>query len=159
MNLTSKTGLMALFWDKPVLSLVKTYNDWFKDGQGIEDLEKVLNQPKKNKNNILYWYLTHYIIFEKDFYKEDFLYNYLKEKFEEYKNEGITFEFFNKVNDIDDITKYTINFIKDYYVNIRKEKLKKCIENIKQIFVKSLKKIKFLVYAIIKISKIYVRII
>ncbi|MBR1908003.1 hypothetical protein IJ818_03605 [bacterium] len=150
---------MALFWDKPVLSLVKTYNDWFKDGQGIEDLEKVLNQPKKNKNNILYWYLTHYIIFEKDFYKEDFLYNYLKEKFEEYKNEGITFEFFNKVNDIDDITKYTINFIKDYYVNIRKEKLKKCIENIKQIFVKSLKKIKFLVYAIIKISKIYVRII
>ena len=139
LNFTSKTGLMALFWDKPVLSLTKTYNDWFKDGQGIEELEKVLKQPKKNKNNILYWYLTHYILFEKDFYKKDFLYNYLKEKLEKYRKDGITFEFFNKVNDIEDISEYTINTIKQYYYS--KSILKQIVEYLKNVYEKIKNKI------------------
>lgn len=124
LNFPSKTGYMALFWDKPVLSLAKTYNDWFKDGQGIEELKKVLNQPKKNKNNILYWYLTHYILFEKDFYKKDFLYNYLQEKLEKYRKNGITFEFFGKINNIEEISKYTVNFLKQYYDRKNNNKIK-----------------------------------
>jgi len=135
LNFPSKTGYMALFWDKPVLSLAKTYNDWFKDGQGIEDLEKVLKQPKKNKNNILYWYLTHYILFEKDFYKENFLYDYLQYKLEKYRKEGITFEFFNKVNDIEDISKYTIKCLQRYYYSI--SKYKAFIDYLKNLLIKN----------------------
>lgn len=163
LNLTSNTGLFALLYNKPVLSLVKTYNDWFKDGQGIEELEKVLNQPKKNKNNILYWYLTHYILFEKDFYKEDFLYNYLKEKLEKYRKDGINFEYFNKINDIDDITEYTMDTVKGYYKNIEQEKikmyilkLKRHITQLKQYFMQKIVCVKLLLTAIIKIMRLYI---
>lgn len=107
-NITSKTAFFALLWNKPVLSLAKEYNDWFKDGQGIEDLEKVLSKPVIEKNNILYWYLTHYVLFEQDFYKKDFLFNYMKDKIRKYRTEGITFDFFDEINDMNKVIDYII---------------------------------------------------
>ena len=159
----SKVNTMALLYDKPVISLAKTYNDWLKDGQGIEDLEKILTQPKKDKNNILYWYLTHYIIFEKDFYKENFLYDYLRNKLEKYRKDGINFEFFDKINDIDDITKYTIDTVKEYYKKIEQEKrevyilkMKHYITQLKQYFMQKIMCIKSLLSAIIRIMRLYI---
>ena len=107
-NITSKTALMGLIWDKPVLSLAKRYNLWFQDGQGMADLKKVLKKTGKNKDNRLYWYFTHYVLFENDLYKKDFLWNFLNNCLEKYKNKGITFDFYDKMNTLDRIFEYMI---------------------------------------------------
>jgi hypothetical protein len=101
-NTTSKTALLGMLWDKPVLSLAKTTNELIKDGQGIEELNKVLNTPYKNKNNIIYWYFTH----------DNYMYEYFCQKLDYYKKNGIDFNYFNKINDFDEISKKIINHIK-----------------------------------------------
>ena len=116
-NITSKTAFMAMLWDKPVISLAKQFNNWYKDGQGMEDLENVLNNPYKNKNNILYWYFTRYVTFEQDFSKDSFLQNYLDTKLEKYRKNDITFEFFEEINSFDKVFDYIMNPVLQYYEN------------------------------------------
>ena len=122
-NITSKTAFMAMLWDKPVLSLSKQFNNWFKDAQGLDELEKVLNTPVKNKNNILFWYFTRYVTFEQDFSKENFLYHFLETKLEKYRKNGITFEFFEEINSIDKVFDYIILPVIDYYENEKKREI------------------------------------
>ena len=116
-NITSKTSLFALLWDKPVLSLANVNNDFIKDGQGMNDLEKVLSLGSIEKNGLLYWYLTHYILFEQDFYKEEFLYNYFSNKIEKLKNDGINFDFYEKVNSMEDVQRHTTGGLLLNYCN------------------------------------------
>lgn len=116
-NTISKTGLTAVLWDKPIISMAKGYNDWIKDMDRLDDqnrLTEVLNMGKSVKNNVLCWYFETYAIFEKDFYKKDFLWDYLNTKLEKYRKNGITFEYFEKINDLNDIFLYIINYVKKY---------------------------------------------
>ena len=114
-NLTSKTGLMAMLWDKPILSLAKISNELIKDGQGVEDLEKVLNTPYKNKNNIIYWYFTRYLLLEPDFNRQDYMYEYLMKKLKYYKEHGIDFGYFDEVNNFEEASETIVNHLKIYY--------------------------------------------
>ena len=113
-NEYSKTGITALLYDKPVISLADPSNDLIKDGN-IEDLEKVLSAPVRNKDNILYWCFTHYVVFQKDFEKENFLRNFLKTKLEKFRDHGIGFDFYEQINDFDDVTNYVLDCVKNYY--------------------------------------------
>ena len=113
-NEYSKTGITALLYDKPVISLADPSNDLIKDGN-IEDLEKVLSAPVRNKDNILYWYFTHYVVFQKDFEKENFLRNFLKTKLEKFRDHGIGFDFYEQINDFDDVANYVLDCVKNYY--------------------------------------------
>jgi len=115
LNTTSKTALMAMLWDKPILSLAKTANELIKDGQGIEDLEKILYTPYKNKNNIIYWYFTHYILLEPDYTKQDYMFYYLEEKLKYFREHGIDFEYYNKINSMKEVSDKIINYVKEYY--------------------------------------------
>lgn len=108
LNLTSKTGFMAMIWDIPVLSLAKTYNKWYQDADDIKELPQLLSQPVKNKNNVLYWYFTRYVLFEQDILKEDFLWNFFTDKLNAFKKEGITFNFYNEINDIKKVSNYIL---------------------------------------------------
>lgn len=122
-NITSKTAFMAMLWDKPVLSLSKQFNNWFKDVQGLDDIDEVLYTPYKNKNNILYWYFTRYVTFEQDFPKENFLYNYLETKLEKYRKNDIKFEFFEEINSIDKVFDFLIQPVINYYENEKKKEI------------------------------------
>lgn len=130
-NITSKTAFMALIWNKPVLSLSKTYNKWYQDGLGMEDINKVFNISYKNKNNILYWYLTRYVMFEQDFYKKNFIYDYLNNKLNKYRKDGINFEFFEEINSVDKIFDYIIKSIIEYYDTQKRNNIERTEEALK----------------------------
>lgn len=135
LNLTSKTGYLAMLWDKPIISLTKVFNNLIKDGQGLEDLEKVLNTPIRNKNNILYWYLTHYVVTESNVFTPNFLYNYLEEKIEKYRASGITFDYYNQINDIETIEKTVcLNVSNNYKNNSKRNNLMRFINLFKKIY-------------------------
>ena len=53
-NLNSVKGMFAMFWDKYIISKATGYNDWFKDKQGLYNIESMFRKPIRNKNNILY---------------------------------------------------------------------------------------------------------
>lgn len=114
LNITSKTGFMAMLWNKPVISLAKQYNRWYQDGDSIKDLERVLQQKYNRKNNVLYYYFTRYVLFLEDIEKRDFMDSYFEKLIEEYRSNGVTFGFYHQVNDIDKIFDYVINRLIQY---------------------------------------------
>ena len=114
LNLYSKTGITGLLYDKPIIDLTYSSNTLIKDGN-LADLERVLSGSVQNKDNILYWYFTHYITFPRDYGKEKFLWNFLNTKLEKFRNHGIKFDFFEQVNDFDDVADYVLNSVKDFY--------------------------------------------
>ena len=103
-NVCSSLVLKALLADVKIFSLGKKYNIWCQDFSDIDNIEEKLRQPNKNKNNILYWYLTHYDIPTKYIKKEGFLYNYLN-KIIDLPN-TIDFNYFSEIISINDVIKY-----------------------------------------------------
>lgn len=109
------TGINSIFWDKKIISLSTTYNDWICDKKDLTNLEEFLAQPKKNKNNLIFWYLTHYPLFVRKFTDGKWLFNYFSNKLKKFNEEGITFEYFEPIEDIEDLTKYILNHITKFY--------------------------------------------
>ena len=120
LNITSKTGFMAMLWDKPVISLAAQYNKWYQDGYGVKDFERVLNMPYKNKNNVLYWYFTRYVLFYEDFNSDGFLYNFLTGILAQYRKNGIDFNFYQQINDFNKIFDYVLQYVITMYTNEKK---------------------------------------
>ena len=111
------TGTLAMLWDLKIISLDRRYSKWFCDKQGLDNLKEFLATPKKDNSNIIYWYITHFCVFEHSMQKPNWYYNYFKNKFEHYQKSGISFDLFEQIEDFDDITNYVINFIKNVYLS------------------------------------------
>ena len=111
LNCFSTTGFQTLLWDNNVIAMDK-YSRWYASGIGIKDL---FVQKSSFINNILYWYLTHYCIFEKRIFDGNWMYNYLVDKLEKFRKDGITFDYYNKIEDIDELSEYIIDYVKNYY--------------------------------------------
>lgn len=103
-NVCSSLVLKALLADVKIFSLGKQYNLWCQDFQGLENLEENLNKPIRNKNNILYWYLTHYDFLVRKVISDNWLYNFLMRKLQKPRN--INFDYFDEDVNIDDVIKY-----------------------------------------------------
>ncbi len=114
-NMHTMTGTQAMLWDLKVISLDKRYTKSFCDKEGLDNLEEFLAMPKKDNSSFLYWYFTHYAVFQKNFDEPNWYYNFFKSKLESYRNNGITFELYEQVNDFDDIASYIIEHVKEYY--------------------------------------------
>lgn len=114
-NPISATGIMGLLWDKKIISVSNYFNDWMKDAQGVENIKEILNQPNENKNNIIYWYLTHYAVFEKRYSENDWLYNYFSKRIDKFQKEGITFDYYEQNEDIAELSEYIINHLETVY--------------------------------------------
>ena len=118
-NFTSLTGTMALLWDLPIISLYGHYNDWMKDCGSLDDLETVLTNPITNKNNRIYWYFTHFAIFENRFDDGKFYKQYFEKKLEKFNKKGITFDFYEQNEDFEEVSNYIIKTLQE---NIDKSK-------------------------------------
>lgn len=114
LNTTSKTALMATLWDKPIVSLAYKCNDLLKDIDGVENIETLWTK-NVNKNHILHWYLTRYALFEKDYCSKNFLYNFLEKKLEHFRKYGYDFNFYDEVNEIQDICNTILEDVKRHY--------------------------------------------
>ena len=113
-NMHTMTGTQALLWDLKIISLDKRYSKWFCDKQGLENLEEFLAAPKIDKNGLIYWYMTHFTVFEKDFDTPGWYYNYFKTKLEKFKKNGITFDFYEQINDFNELSNYILGYVKHY---------------------------------------------
>ncbi len=111
----SKTALNGLIYDKPVISLDRNFHDWMVDSKDITKVDKILSKKYKNKNNLLYWYLTHYAVFEKNYYTKGWLFDYLNNKLNIFRKQGITFDLYNKINDFNDISMYILSSVAEHY--------------------------------------------
>ena len=106
-NQASMTGVMAMLWDLPVISLDCSYNDWYCDSKNLGDLLDILGKGKVNKNNIIFWYLTRYALFDKRYNDSEFLENYFKNKFKKF-DKGIKFDFYEEIEKFNDISDYIL---------------------------------------------------
>lgn len=122
-NCMTGTGLLGTLWDTRIIANDKLYSHWFSDFVGLDNIENKLSSPIKNKNNMLYWYLTHFIVFEKHFNEPNWYYNYFKNKLEKFRKDGITFELFEQIEDFDDISQYIINYVKNQYQQKQPKKI------------------------------------
>ncbi len=117
-NMHTMTGTQAMLWDLKIISLDKRYSKWFCDKQGLDNLEEFLASPKKDKSNMIYWYMTHFSVFEQSMKKPNWYYNYFKTKLEKFRKDGITFELFEQIEDFNDISEYVINHLNEVYGNL-----------------------------------------
>lgn len=100
--------LTSTLFDKKIFSLSKRCQDAFKDAQGIENILDILRSPSKNKNSFIYWLLTHYNYFNKQILDQDFMYNQIKRWVKKYREEGVTFDWLQKINNERDICDYIL---------------------------------------------------
>ena len=112
-NLISLTGTMALLWDLPIVPLYGHYNDWLKDCDSLDEIETVLSKPITNKNNIIYWYFTHYAVFENRFEDGQFYKRYFENKLENFNKKGITFDFYEQNEDFGQISNFILEKLKN----------------------------------------------
>ena len=101
-NVCSSLLLKAILCDVPIISLGKRYSSWCEDTNNLDNIENFLNLQHKNKDNILYWYMTHYDIPSKILISGSFLSNYLTDKL----NKDIDFLYFNEEVLMKDVIEY-----------------------------------------------------
>ena len=144
-NTQTMTGTQALLWDVKVISLDKSYSKWFCDKSGLENLEEFLAQPTPDHAGLLYWYMTHFTVYEKNFNKPNWYYNFFKTKLEKFHQNGITFDLYEQLEDFDALSKYILDYVQAYYCPWAKFKRwafpfylkgKICLKKIKSLFTK-----------------------
>lgn len=113
-NVCSSLVLKGLLCGVKIFSLGKNYNIWCQDFHNIEDIREKLAQPKINKNNILYWYLTHYDINTSKIKSDSFLYKYILNMYK--KRKKVDFNYFEEIISIDEVIDYykNINYTKKF---------------------------------------------
>jgi len=121
-NISSTVNIFALLFDKKIISIGKTANDWCKDLQGLENIEDVLVQPKVNKNNLVYWLLTRYFVLVYHLQNGGYFKNFLEKQMNKYQNKEIDFNFYDEYIDIKILLEHILFVANEYY--IRKSKWK-----------------------------------
>lgn len=114
-NMHTMTGTQAMLWDLKVISTDRRYSKWFCDKQGLDNLEEFLAAPKRDNSNMIYWYFTHFSVFDYSMPKPNWYYNFFKNKYDNYKKNGITFEFFEQIEDFNKLSDHIIRTTKAYY--------------------------------------------
>ena len=103
-NVCSSLVLKALLCDVKIFSLGKNYNIWCQDFDSLDDFWVKINSTTKDKNNILYWYLTRYDVNTAKFRHKGWLYNFLKKSYENRHN--INFNYFDEIISIEEVIAY-----------------------------------------------------
>ena len=115
--------LTSTMFDAKIISLSRRCQDAYKDAQGIEHILDVLKMPAKNKNSFIYWMLTHYNYFDKQIHDSDFMYNQLKRWIKKYIQEGVKFNWLQKINDEKEICAYILQDAEERLSNIKEKPL------------------------------------
>lgn len=106
-------AVQALLWDKKVFSLGEKAYDFVADSTTLDNMREVLDSPTEDKDNILYWLLTHYAISDFYMFDEKWFASRIKRMLE-YKNthKQIEFDFFESIDDDETIIHRVINSLK-----------------------------------------------
>lgn len=116
-NVSSTVGLLALMFDKKVISLANNYNDAFKDAQGLENIVEVLEQEKNDsKNPFLYWLLTKYNLYTPQLQNAEYMKSFFEKSLEKYKNGRVDFNFYDENMSFDEVAEFILNTIKENYI-------------------------------------------
>lgn len=112
LNCMTGTGLLATLWDTRIVAIDRCYSHWFSDCIGLDGLAEKLARPVRDRTSLIYWYLTHYAIFERRYTDGDWLFRFLSDKLERYRRNGLTFELFGKIEEFGDVSQYVFEATK-----------------------------------------------
>ena len=113
LNCMTGTGLQALLWDTRVIAIDRSYSHWFSDGIGLDGLAGKLVRPVRDRTSLLYWYLTHYAVFERRYTDGDWLFRFLSDRIDRFRRDGITFGLFGQIEDIGDVAEYILARVRE----------------------------------------------
>ena len=116
-NLISLTGVLSMIWDLPIIPLYGHYNDWLKDCDSLDEIETILSNPVENKNKKIFWYFTHFAIFENRFSYGQFYKQYFEKKLKSFNERGITFDFYEQNEDFAEVSEYIIKTLQENIEN------------------------------------------
>lgn len=146
-NVSSTVGMLALMFDKKIISLAHNFNDAFKDAQGLDNIADVLKNPQViDKNPFLYWLLTRYTFLMPKLEDKEFMKSFFEKSFVKYTKGKVDFDFYDEIMSIDEISEYIMNTIENNYKSITLSNKKESEENIEitKIAVNNADKISFL---------------
>lgn len=96
-NLSSKTALLSLFWNKPLLSLGKTLSG-ISDWPSIEEFNPSVNVIPRDKDALLYFLLTKYYVPEKYYSDRRWLVAFIRKSISNPENNEVEVDFFDSID-------------------------------------------------------------
>jgi len=97
LTVSSSMGLQCLLWDKKVIPLGECHHA-IADTFNIDELEDILRREKTDKDDILYWLLTRYVITEEYIHNPEWIANFLQKSLNKYREVGIKADFYDQID-------------------------------------------------------------
>ena len=102
-TVSSSLALQALLFDKKVITLGKKCFHYLADSINLDNIEKTLSLPVKNKDAILYYILTRYVITPKYLHDPIWLNKFLNKSLDKFRGNGIDFDFYDAIDSDENI--------------------------------------------------------
>lgn len=98
-TLSTSLALQTLLWGKKFITYNKDYMKFVSDASDINNLEHVLKQKNKNKDDILFWILTRYCISKRYLDDPVWLNKFLTTSLKKFRNNEIHSSFYDLIDD------------------------------------------------------------
>jgi len=108
-NCNTMTGVQGLLYGKPLIAIDRKFSHWCASKVGLNDLEEFLSSPMPDNVPVIHWFLTRFNIFDHRFNDPNWSHNHLTGLIERYREHGITFDLFEQIEDIEELSKRIIN--------------------------------------------------
>lgn len=108
LNCETMTGLQGLLSGPRVISLDRSYSDWFSQGRGIESLEAALDVPPEDRDGLIFWTMTRFMVFARRFDDADWYANYFANKLSRYRAGETGFDFYDKIEDFGEVAEWLL---------------------------------------------------
>jgi len=105
--MVTSVALQAMIFDKKIITLGETFLDSIRDASSFEEFAKILDKPAKNKDDILFWYLTRYCFTSKYFLNSEWLDAFLMRSLEKFKSKDFD-NFYELIDEPSDIFNHLI---------------------------------------------------
>lgn len=115
LNCMTGTGLQATLWNTRIIAIDRLYSHWFSDCTGLDGLSEKLARPVRDRTSLLYWYLTHYAVFERRYTDGDWLFRFFSDKLNSFRSKGMTFDLFGRIESFDDVADYVLESLNRAY--------------------------------------------
>ncbi|WP_041962297.1 hypothetical protein [Sulfurospirillum cavolei] len=112
-TVSSSLALQALLFDKKVITLGKKCFHYLADSINLDNIEKTLSLPVKNKDAILYYILTRYAITPKYLHDPIWLSKFLNKSLDKFRDNGIDFGFYDAMDTDENIFEHLSSVVNE----------------------------------------------
>lgn len=125
LNCETMTGTQAMLVCPHIVSLDRTYSRWMADCFGLEGLADALSRPAPDRTALVYWYLTHFTVYERRFGDAQWYGDFLAGLLERYRRNGVTFEMMEQLEDFATVAGWILEGFSDSEERRRRKQWKR----------------------------------